>query len=474
MKKIAAGLLAIMLLTGCSNNNNEQTLFVENSKEKYALVDLDGESKTKFIYDKYETVGNSGFIVVQDDKYGYILNDGSEAIKLGKYKKLESIANMLVGYDKDENITILNSEGKKLYQQSDDVKIELTGLPVIKDGKDYIVLYDTGEQLVNTNDKIVSAYTIDDNYTLVNYEKEASLYYHLTEEEPLSIKAGGDNQLMDHDDKKGYLLYNRDDHEVRALDTECKVLFTTEQELDDLYYDSENNIIGVLNQTTYIFNNKGNIKETNSYYYNYRNYVVKNADTIYGPHTFVNDGKEIEVDGIQLDPLASQIREEIFPVYVRDEGYQYYGFDGKAAFKTVYESAEVFDSNGLAVVSKEEDKYYLINTDNKKISDEYERIEYLGRNYYAGYTSGSRYEVFNSDGDVVIEDSFMGEGTVFKYNDIVYGIFNNSGTSYVYDMEDYEVLFHVEGDLEFNDAGYFVTVENDGYYTLDGEEIYKR
>ena len=67
MKKIAAGLLAIMLLTGCSNNNNEQTLFVENSKEKYALVDLDGESKTKFIYDKYETVGNSGFIVVQDE-----------------------------------------------------------------------------------------------------------------------------------------------------------------------------------------------------------------------------------------------------------------------------------------------------------------------------------------------------------------------------------------------------------------------
>ena len=55
-------------------------------------------------------------------------------------------------------------EGKKLYQQSDDVKIELTGLPVIKDGKDYIVLYDTGEELVNTNDKILtlsSCYTSD-------------------------------------------------------------------------------------------------------------------------------------------------------------------------------------------------------------------------------------------------------------------------------------------------------------------------
>ena len=33
MKKIAAGLLAIMLLTGCSNNNNEQTLFLKIVKK---------------------------------------------------------------------------------------------------------------------------------------------------------------------------------------------------------------------------------------------------------------------------------------------------------------------------------------------------------------------------------------------------------------------------------------------------------
>ena len=60
-------------------------------------------------------------------------------------------------------------------------------------------------------------------------------------------------------------------------------------------------------------------------------------------------------------------KSKIFPVYVRDEGYQYYGFDGKEAIKESYKSAEAFDENNLAVVSKKEDKYYLINNNSKSI-----------------------------------------------------------------------------------------------------------
>ena len=55
----------------------------------------------------------------------------------------------------------------------------------------------------------------------------------------------------------------------------------------------------------------------------------------------------------------------------------------------------------------------------------------------------------------------------------VYGIFNKSGSSYVYDMNELEVIFFVEDTLEFVDNGYF-TSESGNYYTLDGEEIYKR
>ena len=128
----------------------------------------------------------------------------------------------------------------------------------------------------------------------------------------------------------------------------------------------------------------------------------------------------------------------------------------------------------LFVLLKKEDKYYLINNKGKKVSEQYVRIMYLGEKYYAGYTTGSKYEVFDVEGNKVINDYFMDEGTTFVYNDVVYGIFNKSGSSYIYDMNENEVVFSVEGDLEFNEKGYFVTVDGDAYYSLKGEKIYKR
>ena len=67
MKKIVIGILALLLLTGCSNNGSDQTLFVANKKDQYGLVDINGNKKTKFIYDRYEPILKDGYIVVKDD-----------------------------------------------------------------------------------------------------------------------------------------------------------------------------------------------------------------------------------------------------------------------------------------------------------------------------------------------------------------------------------------------------------------------
>ena len=272
--------------------------------------------------------------------------------KQSNYDKLESIGNMIVGYDKNEKISILDGEGKELYKEDKKTEISLFGLPVIHQGKEYIVLYNDGEVLKKSKEKIISAYTVDSDYAVINFEKTSSIYNLVNEKHIEGIKIGGNNQLMDHSSKKGYLLYNRKTHEINALDLEGKIIFTTTLELDDLYYDNSKNIIGVKNQTTYLFNKDGETVTSNSYYRNYKNYVVKNKEMIYGPHKFVNDGKEIEVNGIQLDPMASFTKSKIFPVYVRDEGYQYYGFDGKEAIKESYKSAEAFDENNISLVDE--------------------------------------------------------------------------------------------------------------------------
>ena len=71
-----------------------------------------------------------GYIVVKDDKYGYLSYEGEEIIKSGKYQKLESISSMIVADDKDDNISILSSLGEVLYKTDDKTEIVLSGLPI--------------------------------------------------------------------------------------------------------------------------------------------------------------------------------------------------------------------------------------------------------------------------------------------------------------------------------------------------------
>lgn len=472
MKKIIIGVLALLFLTGCSNDNSNQTLFVINNKDRYGLVDIDGNKKTEFIYNRYEPMADDGYIVIKDKEYGYISYDGKEIIELGKYQKIESIANMMIAYDDNNKMSIINSNGKVLYKTNDKTQIELSGLPIVHQDDKYLVLYDTGKLLVKTKNKVLNANVIKDDYIAVSYEKEIEVYNYKNPNQIVKIKKGGKYQLMSCSDE-GFLLYNREIKQALFCNEKGKIIFDVAIDLDDLYFDQVNNITGVKNQTTYLFDNKGVATAINSYYNDLGNYVIKNREMIYGPHKFVSDGKETMVNGIQLDPMASYINAKLFPVYVREKGYMYYCYDGKEAFDTVFTSAEVFDKNKLAIVSKKDDKYYLINEEGKKVSKTYKKINYIGEKYYAGFITGSKYEVIDTNGKKIIDDNFMDDGLVFTYHEKTYGIFNNSGTSYVYDMDELEIIFTVEDSIEFVENGYFAG-ENGNYYTLEGKEIYKR
>ncbi|MEI3328078.1 MAG: hypothetical protein V8R64_17095 [Thomasclavelia sp.] len=78
---------------------------------------------------------------------------------------------MLVAYDKNDNISILDSTGKSLYKTGKNTEIILSGLPIIHKNNDYLVLHDTGEVLINGKDKILSSNMIDNNCIAVCFEK---------------------------------------------------------------------------------------------------------------------------------------------------------------------------------------------------------------------------------------------------------------------------------------------------------------
>ena len=88
MKKIIVGIFALLFLTGCSGDSSSQTLFVADKNDRFGLININGDKQTKFIYDKYESVGEYGYIVVEDKKYGYLSYNGEEIIELGKYNSV--------------------------------------------------------------------------------------------------------------------------------------------------------------------------------------------------------------------------------------------------------------------------------------------------------------------------------------------------------------------------------------------------
>lgn len=222
MKKIIVGIFALLFLTGCSGDSSSQTLFVADKNDRFGLININGDKQTKFIYDKYESVGEYGYIVVKDKKYGYLSYNGEEIIELGKYNKLVSISNMIVAYDKNDNVTILSSEGKKLY---DDKKTEilLSGLPIIHNNKDYTVLYDTGEILVNSKNKILSANVKNDNYMAVCFEESIEIYNQKIPGKIIKVDAGGNYQLMSYSDGIGYLFYDRINQDALACDDKGEI-----------------------------------------------------------------------------------------------------------------------------------------------------------------------------------------------------------------------------------------------------------
>ncbi|MFR7675458.1 MAG: WG repeat-containing protein [Clostridia bacterium] len=223
MKKIVISVLALLLLTGCSNNSSDQTLFVVNKKDQYGLIDIDGNKKTRFIYDRYEPMAKDGYIVVKDDKYGYLSYEGEEIIKLGKYQKLESISNMIVAYDKDDNISILSSLGEVLYKTDDKTEIVLSGLPIIHQGKKYLVLYDTGKVLVEGKSEILNANIIKDGYMAVAYEDNIKIYNQENLNREVKVKTGGKFQLMSQSEDNGYLFYDREGQKALFCDEKGKL-----------------------------------------------------------------------------------------------------------------------------------------------------------------------------------------------------------------------------------------------------------
>ncbi|MEG0276557.1 MAG: WG repeat-containing protein [Coprobacillus sp.] len=522
MKRIGLCILAMILLAGCSQKTEEVRYMLTRDNVLYALYNQDGERLTEYSYKTFQEIDGVGFIVTTTKNEKALISlEGEEIVKPGTYETLEAVDKMLYATKKVEvkkeekkteekktddkkskdkkttekktevkapvnnnpagfviaNLFVLNSKGEVLYTASDKTPIKKSGLPIIKNDKEFITLYKDGQELLKSTEEITYANKYKDRQLCVVGQKDKSKFYYFDDTNKeldfeLEIKEKGqykivgslDNHVVLNDESLKSMIY---------IDLKDKKYYQNSISFKEVSFDGVNNIILKDGEKQYVYPIGGVPVLMNSYYLSAQTYAAR-SNVVYGPHSVYKEGKLTgELENCQLYPQAMLIHSEIFPVYVRNKGYQYYNFDHKLIIDKVYLDAKPFDENARAVVKTDEKGYSLIKDNGDVLTKEfYAQIKYIGSSYYAVYNETGNYGIIDKEGTEIfpLQYTTLPEQAIAKYQDKVYMILGKNGRSYVYDVEDdMNVIFSKESFVKLNEKGYFEAGKE--YYTFDGDLI---
>lgn len=500
MKKICILITAILLLSGCSSKQSDYTFMITRDNELYALYNQSGEKLTTYQYKTFKEVENAGYIVTnKDDQKGFISLEGDEVIPFGEYETLEATDQMLYATKKDnsqktqtkqthkannnsfinDNLYVLNSEGKILYTASQDVQIMKSGLPIIHTKDEYIVLYKNGEELVKGKEAITLAKRYFESPCIViGYENQSIVYDFMNDEdnpEKTTIKGQGLFQIVALDDltNKSMVLYDQTQKKMVYIDRESHSMEEKNINVSKIKYDEKGNIVLEQGKKVFVYIPGKPIVEMNSYYLSGTQYLIR-SQSVYGPHEVYKDGKKTgELKNCQLYPLPYLIQSNIFPVYIKDIGFKFYNFDRKCMINQAFLEAEPFDTNTRAIVRTNEKGYSLIDESGQIITKAYySSIKYIGSSYYAVYNDKGLFGVIDAEGQEIFptEYTYLPDQAITTYNERNYMILGKNGRSHVYEIDDdMNEIFSVEGEVVLDEKGYFI-VGNE-YYTFDGERM---
>ena len=359
MRKLGLLILVAMMLFGCSQGGINSTFMITRDNQLYALYNQDGDKLTNYLYKTFEEIQGVGYIVTNEkDQKGFINIDGDEVIPFGTYETLEAVDEMLYATKKVEqkeeqketvpqtdtynnNLFVLNGDGEVLYTASQETQIRKSKLPIIIENNKYTILYKDGEVLLETKDEVLSANQYENSTcVVVNYQDHSEFYDFTTSEEAqiTDIKEKGNFEIIAKDKvlNKSVILYDKTLKSLLSIDEENKTVYQNTIAVDSVEYDNLNNIILKQGQKVYIYEMGKEPVLMTSYYKDANHYLIR-SQVIYGPHQVYADGKVIgELENCQLYPASYHISGSIFPVYEKDKGFVFYGFDNKQAFDDVY------------------------------------------------------------------------------------------------------------------------------------------
>lgn len=493
------GVGAFLLLRKDSEKNDgiditdSTSFFIEDKNEKYALFNEDGKQLTDFIFSYTGIFRNGTAIVEKNDAYGIINENGKMTVDFGKYKHISFDGGMYNVRREDNQEFLINGSGKVLYELNDNIilytYIAEDRYLLLEDSKNkiYKLLDYKGRTLIsfpmNSNEKEEPSVNYKNDYISVFYNNKNHIINFATGKKIMSYDANVHFCLNNIVDNGKIIIMNScgsksDDEEIYYKFIKNGKLYDLTSKCEEVYY-SDNNLKCIKESTTYLLDNNLNVGiniSLNAYIDN--NTYASDKDN-YNGVDFYNNGKFVK--NVECRRLAEHgyAKNGLYVLKTYDKNscniessiYEYYKTNGEKAFDKTFKYAHSFDENGLAEVSEDNENYYLIDLNGKKISQDYSKISSYSEhdpNYYI-VTKNNKKGIIDKNGNVIVECEY-------KYAKLYreYATISNGSKTITYDLKNKSAIITTD---EYPALQYqYISAYNNGikqYYTYKGKLFYE-
>lgn len=475
--------------------NYSTSFFIKDSNDKYALFSDDGKKLTDFIFTSASDFVNGTSLVKKDDSYGIINANGKMTVDFGKYTYITDAAGMYKVHGEDYHYYLINGEGKVLYDMENmnlDTFIGADTYSILEDknSKTYKVLNYEGKAIIsfpiNENAKDDPSTNEEDGYISVFYDNknyilnpvtgkvitsfDSNLHYCVNnvEEDGKIITMNSCVSWFESQDKTYYKFIK--DGKLYDLTDKCEIVYYSdgtllcENDYKKYLLDSNLNLGVETSGKAYVDNNTYAMAKDGSFngvdFYN-NGSVVKNVEC-----------RSLKETGYMKNGLYILGTYHSKSCGTESGTYEYYKSNGENAFGKSYARAETFDKNGLAKVSDDKENYYLIDTNGKKVSQDYSSIS-----LYSGYyivTKNDLKGIIDKEGNVIVDCLYSRIDITEKQNK-KYAILTTSDSKYViYDISKKSEIMTFDSSPSLNT--HYISISKDGknqYYTYNGKMFYE-
>lgn len=494
------GVGAFLLLRKDSEKNSDiditdsTSFFIQDKNEKYALFNEDGKQLTDFIFSYASEFINGTAIVKKNDAYGIINENGKMTVDFEKYKYISSDGGMYYVRKEDNQEFLINGSGKVLFELNDHTFIH----SYVVQNK-YLMLEDTENKFYKIiNYKGETVFSLDevsnvkthpdpslvDGYLSIFYNNKIHIIKFSTKKEAMSFDSNICNNIKYVVDN-GKIIAMESCDNTSISESNYKIIkdgkvIDLKDKCDYLKY-SNNNFICSKQLKEHLLDKNFNVGiETYLKAYVDNDTYAATAEN-YNSVNFYNDGKVIKnvecrnlsetgymVNGLYV--LSTHNYESCSNVepYL----YEYYKANGEKAFDKSFKYAYAFNEEGTAIVSEDKENYYLIDSNGKKVSQEYTDISrntYTNGNYFI-VTKNDKKGLIDLNGNVIVECEY--EKIELEEKN---AIFKTAESKYIaYDLNTKKEIMTTDTKPAFWD--HYIVISKDEskqYYTYKGKLFYE-